>query len=159
MEIVTYNEIQTFISRVTQPPRQSAYRVPTEAEWEYAARAGTTTAHSFGAAPIDNYAVTSENANTSAARNRMSTAAVARGRHDNPWHLYDMHGNVAEWTADVYGEYPTGPVTNPPGPVATSDSNRVVRGGGWPDSARSCVPLSAAARSSGGPLRRVGFAS
>ena len=135
VENVSYNEIQTFISRVNQPPRQCTYRLPTEAEWEYAARAGPTTAHSFGAAPIDNYAVTSENANTSAARNRMSTAAVARGRHDNPWHLYDMHGNVAEWTADVYGEYPTGPVTNPPGPVATSDSNRVVRGGGWPDSA------------------------
>jgi formylglycine-generating enzyme required for sulfatase activity len=99
------------------------YRLPTEAEWEYAARAGTRGA-TYGR-DIDSVAWYDQNA-------RGSTHVVLQ-KQPNAWGLYDMLGNVWEWTGDWYDVYP-GRVIDPTGPV--SGSGRVIRGGSWADFAR-----------------------
>ncbi|WP_231943608.1 SUMF1/EgtB/PvdO family nonheme iron enzyme [Aeoliella mucimassa] len=115
------------------------YRLPTEAEWEYACRAGTTTAYSFGDDPalLDDYAWYYENSD--AQYQKVGT------KKPNPWGLYDMHGNVMEWTADQYQpdyyQRLTGGATNP---YLKPDKlyPRSVRGGGWdddPENLRSAV--------------------
>ena len=101
----------------------AGYRLPTEAEWEYAARAGTT-GPSYG--PLESVAWFSVNSGE-------STQAVG-GKTPNSFGLYDMLGNVWEWTNDWYGPYP-GTVTDPTGP--TTGSGRVSRGGSWYVTARS----------------------
>jgi formylglycine-generating enzyme required for sulfatase activity len=103
--------------------RADGYRLPTEAEWEYACRAGTTTRYAFGDDPeqLGNYAWFAEN----------SSGPQAVGQKSpNRWGLYDMHGNVWEWCWDWYNErYLPGEVVNPVGP--DSGSYRVVRGGSF----------------------------
>jgi formylglycine-generating enzyme required for sulfatase activity len=86
------------------------YRLPTEAEWEYACRAGTTTAYSFGDDPagLGEYAWYDENADD-------ETHPVAR-KKPNGWDLYDMHGNVWEWVWDSFSSYAPAPILNPAGP-------------------------------------------
>lgn len=107
------------------------YRLPTEAEWEYAARAGTTTAYSFGDDPkkLDEYAWYSGNSDGS--YKQIGT------KKPNPWGLHDMHGNVMEWTldqyhADYYAKKAKGEVNEPYAPV-TELYPTVVRGGSWVD--------------------------
>jgi formylglycine-generating enzyme required for sulfatase activity len=108
------------------------YRLPTEAEWEYACRAGTTTGWSFGDDPgsLDKHAWVKEDS-------KNSTHPV-REKRPNPWGLYDVHGNVAEWCNDYYSEsYPSeDEVTDPRGPA--TGENRVVRGGCWATGADRC---------------------
>ncbi|WP_094766559.1 formylglycine-generating enzyme family protein [Pseudozobellia thermophila] len=115
------------------------YRLPTEAEWEYAARAGTTTAYSFGddVSQIDEYAVYYGNSGEKYAR--------VGSKKPNPWGLYDMHGNVAEWTLDEYKEdaYAHMEAKNP-WHVPTVIHPRSYRGGSWDDDADK---LRSAARS------------
>jgi formylglycine-generating enzyme required for sulfatase activity len=118
------------------------YRLPTEAEWEYACRAGTTTAYSFGDDPalIDDYAWTRNNSDGKYQK-------VGR-KKPNAWGLYDMHGNVAEWvldeySVDFYGAGGDQPVKNPLA-IPTTEYNRVVRGGAWdykPNWARSAARM------------------
>ncbi|MBX3441438.1 MAG: formylglycine-generating enzyme family protein [Planctomyces sp.] len=111
------------------------YRLPTEAEWEYACRAGTTTAYSFGDDPadLDDYAWHYENGDNVYHK-------VGR-KKPNPWGLYDMHGNVAEWTLDRYDAefYATfDPKTAAIFPICVPDGEeypRVFRGGSWDDEA------------------------
>ena len=111
----------------------AAYRLPTEAEWEFACRAGTTTAFSFGNSinPADaNYNGNVPYGNSTSALFRVQTTPVETF-NPNPWGLYDMHGNVWQWCGDWYGEYPDGDAINPAGPA--QGSVRVVRGGSWAD--------------------------
>ena len=112
-------------------------RLPTEAEWEYAYRAGTTTAfHSYAAQPngfnndtlLGNIAWYSSNSGS-------QTHAVG-GKLANGFGLHDMSGNVWEWCQDWYGPYSSGSVTNPTGP--TTGTFRLLRGGGWNDSSNGC---------------------
>ncbi|MEE2714129.1 MAG: formylglycine-generating enzyme family protein [Planctomycetota bacterium] len=121
---------------------KSGYRLPTEAEWEYACRAGTTSDYGFGSDPrkLREYAWFVDNA-------AKKTHPVGK-RKPNPWGLYDMHGNVAEWCQDPYDPayYAKSPSENPRGP---EDAEMyVVRGGAW--NARDAV-LRSAARGSDRP--------
>jgi len=103
------------------------YRLPTEAEWEYACRAGTTTAWSFG----DDESQLGEYAwyETNAVYVGEIYAHIVGQKKPNPWGLYDMHGNVDEWCQDWVGEYPSGDVTDPMGPP--QGEGRVLRGGSF----------------------------
>jgi formylglycine-generating enzyme required for sulfatase activity len=128
VERVSWEDVQAFISRLNAREGRTLYRLPTEAEWEYAVRAGSTTAYCFGdhSHRLGEYAWYSENASG-------QTHPVGT-RQPNVWGLYDMHGNVWEWVQDWYGKYTAEPVTDPQGPA--SGSFRVVRGGSWRDDAR-----------------------
>jgi formylglycine-generating enzyme required for sulfatase activity len=130
VESVSWNRVQEFIRKLNEQEGSNKYRLPTEAEWEYAARAGTTTAYSFGddLSDLDTYAWYRGNSDD-------KTHPVGQ-IEPNAWGLYDMHGNVREWVQDWYGEYPVGPVTDPTGP--SSGTLRVVRGGSWRYSAQDC---------------------
>jgi formylglycine-generating enzyme required for sulfatase activity len=106
------------------------YRLPTEAEWEYACRAGTATAYSFGddASAASEYAWDADNSN-----GRYQKVGTKK---PNPWGLYDMHGNVAEWTLDQYApEYSTQSPAIEPWAISTKPYPQSVRGGAWTDGA------------------------
>jgi len=105
----------------------NGYRLPTEAEWEYACRAGTETAYNTGSDKI------SDNIGWYKANSGNMTQPVGR-KSPNKWGLYDMHGNVWEWCWDWYGEYEVADKKNTNGPVF--GDYRVVRGGSWDSGAR-----------------------
>jgi formylglycine-generating enzyme required for sulfatase activity len=106
---------------VTMDKSKSGYRLPTEAEWEYACRAGTTTAYNTGDTITANTGWYSANSDS-------KTHEVGK-KLANAWGLYDMHGNVWEWCWDRYGDYASGAQTDPGG--AVTGSYRVLRGGSW----------------------------
>jgi len=152
VEKVSWNDCQEFIKRLNSRVSGGRFRLPTEAEWEYAARAGTTGpyaadidsmawyANNSGDRVIDATALYNEDKNIGSylkkiLANGCRTHLVAK-KKPNAWGLYDMHGNVWEWCEDWHGDYPSGSVTDPAGP--SSGSDRVLRGGGWGDGARYC---------------------
>jgi len=135
VEQVSWDDVQGFIKKLNQKG-EGTYRLPTEAEWEYAARAGTTTPFSFGnclSADQANYDGKYPLEGCAKGQYRKKTVPV-ESFAPNAWGLYDMHGNVWEWCADWKGDYPSGSVTNPP----SSGSAHVLRGGGWNRIARDC---------------------
>jgi formylglycine-generating enzyme required for sulfatase activity len=108
------------------------YRLPTEAEWEYACRAGTTTPYSFGddASQLDDYAWSANNSNEKYQK-------VGK-KKPNPWGLFDMHGNVCEWCIDEYAATRYAQLPNPadnPVWIAKKAYPHVTRGGAWTDEA------------------------
>jgi len=118
------NTYCAWLSKVTG----HTYRLPTEAEWEYACRAGTTTAYNFGgdASKLDEYAW--HDGNSEEEYHQVAT------KKPNAFGLYDMHGNVAEWTQDQYARY-VGDAQVDPVVVPATLYPRTVRGGGWSDEA------------------------
>ena len=125
VETVSWDDAVRYCQKLTERERaaglitaQEAYRLPTEAEWEYAARAGTTEARH---GELDAIAWWSGNSG--------NQTRPVKQKAPNAWGLYDMIGNVWEWCSDWYGAYPTGNVTDPTGPGSGTD--RVDRGGGW----------------------------
>jgi formylglycine-generating enzyme required for sulfatase activity len=123
-----------FIQRLNRQEGHNRYRLPTEAEWEYAARAGTTGAYSFGddAENLSRYAWYGDSFEG-------ETHPVGQ-KQPNAWGLYDMHGNVWEWVQDwcEYRYYSNSPGIDPMGPSASSRSSRVQRGGSWMSSKWNC---------------------
>ena len=130
VEKVSWNDVQKFIGKLNQMEGGNKYRLPTEAEWEYAARAGSTTRFFFGNddGQLGQYAWYSNNSGG-------KTHSVAQ-KKPNAWGLYDVHGNVWEWCQDWFGDYLSGSVTDPTG--LSSGSYRGNRGGCWNNSARGC---------------------
>ena len=127
---VSWNEAVEYCRKLTTQQRTDGvlqdgweWRLPTEAEWEYAARAGTTGARYGELDAIGWY-----DGNSGSETHPVSQKAA------NAWGLYDMLGNVWEWCSDWYGDYPTGSVMDPTGP--SSGSGRVFRGGSWGFGAR-----------------------
>ncbi len=129
VEMVSWDDVQEFIRKLNLVGKIDKYRLPTEAEWEYACRAGSTTAFANGddkgLATIGWYRFNSGEKTHPAAQ-----------KDPNALGLYDMHGNVWEWCQDWFGDSPSGPVTDPTGPP--SGTKRVVRGGSWGDDAALC---------------------
>jgi formylglycine-generating enzyme required for sulfatase activity len=150
VEQVTWEDVQAFMRKLNARESGTPYRLPTEAEWEYAARAGTTTDYSFGDDPrlLGEYAWYAENA-------ERKTHPVGQ-KKANTWGLYDMHGNVWEWVQDWYSKpYPSGSVTDPQGPA--SGAVRVYRGGSWITHARNCRVSYRNDQAPGGRVVYVGF--
>ena len=144
VERVSWNDARGFIARLNEQGGGNRYRLPTEAEWEYAARAGTT-GDRYG--NLDAIAWYGENSG-------FRTHPVG-GKAANAWGLHDMLGNVWEWVGDWYGRYPGGSVTDPRGPG--SGSARVFRGGGWNFSASFCRSSLRYAGTPGNRFNLLGF--
>jgi formylglycine-generating enzyme required for sulfatase activity len=126
VENVSWNDCRDFLAQLGKKTGRS-FALPTEAEWEYACRAGTATAWSFGdeEGALGDYAW--DEANAGGVTHPVGT------KRPNPWGLCDMHGNVGEWCSDWYAKhaYDGGPATDPAGP-AKGDA-RIWRGGAWGD--------------------------
>ena len=123
---ISWDDATEFCRRLSQKEGKT-YRLPTEAEWEYACRAGTTTRFHFGddESLLGEYAWFGGNADSIGE----DYAHRVGQKKPNPFGLYDMHGNVWEWCGDWFGEYPSTPLRDPRGPG--SGSSRVLRGGSW----------------------------
>jgi formylglycine-generating enzyme required for sulfatase activity len=143
VERISWEDCQTFVKKLNDKFADSdiTFSLPTEAQWEYACRAGTSTRYSFGddEAKLGEYAWFEDNADG-------KTHPVGE-KTPNAWGLYDMYGNVWEWCADWYegNYYELSPACDPIGP--TTGSHRILRGGSWSDGPiycrsayRSCLP-------------------
>lgn len=140
VERVSWEHAMEFCERLSRATGKS-YRLPTEAEWEYACRAGTTTPFAFGETitpEIVNYDGNYPYGSAKKGEYRGRTVEVGSLGVANEFGLYDMHGNVWEWCADWYSEnyYSQSPSTDPTGP--NTGSSRVLRGGRWYIYARNC---------------------
>jgi len=136
VEGVSWDDAQRFIARLNGERDDLLLRLPSEAEWEYACRAGSTSPFWFGdtiGTAQANYDGNYPYAGGAKGENRGQTVEVT-ALPANDWGLYQMHGNVWEWCQDWYEDYPKGPVRDPRGP--DTGASRVQRGGSWFSSAR-----------------------
>jgi formylglycine-generating enzyme required for sulfatase activity len=133
---VSWSDCQKFIQRLNARG-EGTYRLPTEAQWEYACRAGTPTAFANGEI-IKVFCEYDPNLDALGwyCGNAPQGPHPVAQKSPNAWGLYDMHGNVYEWCHDWYAEYPTTPQTDPQGPF--TGSARVARGGSWFSSSKNC---------------------
>jgi len=139
VESVSWFNATNYCGKLTQSERtagristNSVYRLPTEAEWEYACRAWTSTRFSYGDDP--GYTNLTQYAWYDA--NSLATTHPVGQKLPNPWGLYDMHGNVPEWCQDWYAPYRGGIAIDPQGPA--TGSTRIGRGGPWFRTASNC---------------------
>ncbi len=160
VESVSWDDIQEFIFEMNDL-YEGTYRLPTEAEWEYAAKAGSTTAFANGDITVEGgcftidlnldemgwYCINSDN----------TTHPVSQ-KKANDWGLFDMHGNVQEWCQDIWSDsHQTAPVIDPTGPSDGNDTYRVIRGGGFNSSTDECRSASRSRRSSYSSFKICGF--
>lgn len=124
VENVSFNDIQAFLAKLNGDT-EGGWRLPTEAEWEYACRAGSVGEYAGELVPMAWFDANSDE----------MTHPVG-GKKPNAWGLYDMHGNVWEFCSDWFGPYSSDPQTDPTGP--SSGSERVYRGGSWNFFSRLC---------------------
>ena len=139
VESVSWLDLQEFIKNINNKKSSYIYRLPTEAEWEYAARAGTKTPFAFG------NCLSTDDANYGGYPYKNCPKGKYRGQtipvgtlKSNNWGLFDMHGNVYEWCQDWYGSYSTSTITIEDPIGAVDGSYRLLRGGSWDDYARGC---------------------
>ena len=171
VEQVAWKQAVGFCASLSELPAEMkagrTYRLPTEAEWEYACRAGATTMFHFGGALSDqaNFNGNHPHGTQSRGPYRAKTAKVG-SYAPNAWGLYDMHGNVSEWCSDWYDPnyYKISPKQDPKGPAKGvaptgfgADFFRVVRGGCWHDEGRACRAAYRFRLQSTEPYRLVGF--
>jgi sulfatase modifying factor 1 len=157
VENVTFAQVEQFIAALNgSPANDVVFRLPTEAEWEYACRAGTAGPFATG----DTLTTAQANYN---GKQRYGNAALglfrerptrAGGFPPNPWGLVDMHGNVWEWTADWYGPYPPSDAVDP---IGESGDRRVIRGGSWQTDAAGARCAMRSTRQPGDRDSAVGF--
>lgn len=159
---VTWADATNYCALLTQRelaagriPPGSRYRLPTEAEWEYAARAGTTTRFSYGDDPA--YANTTNYAWCLDLGHPDLTVHPVGQKLPNPWGLYDVHGNVWEWCSDNYDALPGGVQTDPTGPSSNIVRDKVMRGGAYDYPNSSCRSASRLFRFPLWPDSDVGF--
>lgn len=163
VEHVSWDECQEFCRRLSGALKMNL-RLPTEAQWEYACRAGTTTLFYWGDDgdvlwQYGNYCDLSNTDNKSwQDRNHNDghdKTAPVRSYKPNAWGLYDMSGNVGEWCQDWYGNYPNSRATDPTGP--NSGSLRVIRGDSWYHSTKDCRSASRDSGLQNARIRYDGF--
>ena len=143
VEQVSWNKATNFCAKLTAIEKEAGrlpegyeYTLPTEAQWEYACRAGTTTALNSGKNLSDEVQCPEMDEVGWYGGNSNERTHPVGQKQPNAWRLYDMHGNVMEWCLDWYGDYPTSAVIDPTGP--DTGENRVLRGGSWLSYAYGC---------------------
>jgi len=157
VEKVSWNDAQDFIKKLNQKEGSDKYRLPTEAEWEYACRAGTRTAFANGGiSELEcGYDSNLDAMGWYCGNSKKRTHLVAQ-KQPNNWGLYDMHGNVMEWCQDWYqNTYPSDFAIDPTGP--SSGSHRVFRGDSWGSEAGDCRSASRNGAVYDGRVKYLGF--
>ena len=154
-DYVSWDDCQEFIWKLNAK-NLKRFRLPTEAEWEYACRAGTTTPFHFGETiSTDQVNYNPDYLSQRSTGDWQGSKLPVGSFPPNPWGLHDMHGNVEEWCQDWEGDYPSGSVTDPTGP--STGSRRVYRGGSWTHDLWQCRSANRSGYFPDGRLQSAGF--